>query len=114
MIYAADVDSLTQFYVQVMGMRVVRSLPDMNIMASSDMQLIIHKSPFDIDVSEPPMERHSAIKLFFTVDDRDGAMACIQALGGQVKPDVWEGPNFLVSNAVDCEGNMFHFRWAKP
>src|SRR5690606_15981367 len=114
MIYAANVDSLTTFYVRALSLRMIRSLPDMNILASSDLQLIVHKSPFELEGIEAPAERHSAIKLFFSVDDKDAATKCIEDLGGRVMPQVWEGPNFLVSNAVDCEGNIFHLRWPTP
>lgn len=113
-IYAADVGSLTEFYAQTLGMKVVRELPEMSIIESNDGQLIIHKSPVEYEIGTHPVERHSAIKLFFTVQDIEKAMDSIQHLGGQVKPEVWKGPNFLVRNAVDSEGNMFHVRWAKP
>ncbi|WP_163834237.1 VOC family protein [Spartinivicinus ruber] len=113
LIYANNVEALTEFYLSSCGMVLTYQTPEMNILNANGFQLIIHKSPVELAISSPPEERQFAIKLFFTVQDIEHSKNKIREKGGFVNTEVWQGPNFYVSNAVDSEGNVFHLRWAK-
>jgi predicted enzyme related to lactoylglutathione lyase len=38
------------------------------------------------------------------------AQEAAHALGGEVLPEQWQGPGFVVRNALDPEGNIFQVR----
>ncbi|KFN42149.1 hypothetical protein N787_14185 [Arenimonas metalli CF5-1] len=85
------------------------------VLRSADIQLTIHAIPAaiaeSISISIPPEKREdAALKFFFTVPSIPEAAAKAPALGGEVLPEQWHGPGFLVCNAVDPEGNIFQVR----
>lgn len=64
-----------------------------------------------VEITSPPQVRdRAAIKFFCTVASLSGAEATAHALGGQVLPEQWQGPGFVVRNTVDPEGNIFQLR----
>ncbi|MBV8247562.1 MAG: glyoxalase/bleomycin resistance/dioxygenase family protein, partial [Comamonas sp.] len=45
-----------------------------------------------------------------TVPSIAEAARAVQALGGQVFDERWQGPGFAVCNAMECEGNVVQLR----
>ncbi len=73
LIYAKDLQRLSNFYQQLLAMRLQHADAKHHVIASDDMQLIIHAIAAHIaatlEISTPPAPREEqAIKLFFTVD----------------------------------------------
>jgi predicted enzyme related to lactoylglutathione lyase len=75
---------------------------------------VVHRIPSDkaltITISSPPQCRSSALKFFFTVPHIATARLAAQAAGGDVLLEQWQGPGFVVCDAYDPEGNVFHIR----
>jgi predicted enzyme related to lactoylglutathione lyase len=112
-IYAKDLARLAGFYESLLGMSRVHSTPDLVVLRSPDIQLIVHAIPPTIaaSISSPPTKRdNAALKFFFTVPSLADATAKAPSLGGEVLPEQWQGSGFRVSNAVDPEGNIFQVR----
>ena len=114
-IFAKDVARMTGFYGQVMGMRCQSQDAQRAVIASADLQLVIHAIPEAIAVdlvipSPPPLRSQAAIKLFFTVPSLEQAAAAAQALGGALHGYRWNGPGFVACDGHDCEGNVFQLR----
>lgn len=115
LIYAKDLLLLSDFYRQLLDMRLVKGNEEMHVLASADAQLLIHAIPEHIastfTISSPPVPREdAALKLFFSVPSMREAIATISRLGGSVWPEEWRGPGFNVRNAIDPEGNIFQIR----
>lgn len=114
-IYAKDLLRLAAFYAGVLGMREVHATDEMAILASSDLQLLVHRIPAhiaaDIHIETPPVRREDcAIKFFATVPSLVDAGSTAAGLGGQLFDERWQGPGFVVCNAMDPEGNVFQIR----
>jgi predicted enzyme related to lactoylglutathione lyase len=114
-IFAKDLARVTEFYCQVMGM--ARQMQDAEhaVIASADLQLVVHAIPEAIAadlviMSPPPLRTQAAIKLFFTVPSLEQAAAEAQALGGALHGYRWNGPGFVACDGHDCEGNVFQLR----
>jgi len=116
-IYAKDPDRLSGFYESVLGMTAAHRTDQMVVLRSPDLQLIVHATPPEVasgfGITNPPQLRdNAAIKFFCTVPSLSGAQESAQAFGGQVLPEQWNGPGFVVRNAFDPEGNIFQIREA--
>ncbi len=114
-IYAKDTNRLARFYEAIASMRRVTETSELIVLASPDIQLIVHAMPphiaNDVVISEPPERREdTALKFFFTVPSLDASRDQAAALGGEVGRENWRGPGFIVCNAVDPEGNVFQLR----
>ena len=114
-IYAKDLARLAGFYESFLGMFRFHAAPDLVVLDSQAIQLIVHATPpgiaASISISNPPQRReNTALKFFFTVPSIAQARAIAPALGGQVLEEEWEGPGFRVCNAIDPEGNIFQVR----
>jgi predicted enzyme related to lactoylglutathione lyase len=114
-IYAKDMPRLTTFYAALLDMRQVHANDDIAVLASPDLQLLVHRIPAhiaaDIHIESPPVRREDcAIKFFATVPSLADAGATAASHGGQLFDERWEGPGFLVCNAMDPEGNVFQVR----
>ena len=114
-LYAKDLERLVAFYEAVLGMNRIRVSGELIVLASPDLQLIVHAMPPAIaeavTITSPPKKReNSAMKFFFTVPSIAAAESVASALGGAVLPEQWEGPGFSVRNAYDPEGNVFQVR----
>ncbi len=115
MIFAKDAARLAQFYGKVLAMEQLHARPDLIVLQSPDMQLLIHAIPPHIastfEIASPPEPREeTAIKLFFTVPSIAGARQVVAGLGGEVHGQVWQGPGFSACDAIDPEGNVFQVR----
>ena len=114
-IYAKDPDRLSSFYQSVLGMTAAHRTDQMIVLRSPDLQLIVHAMPpqvaAQVSISHPPQLRDTAaIKFFSTVDSLASAQDTAHTYGGQVFPEQWQGPGFVVRNASDPEGNIFQLR----
>jgi predicted enzyme related to lactoylglutathione lyase len=114
-IYAKNLSRLAGFYETLLGMSRVHSTPDLVVLRSPDIQLVLHAIPAAIaasfSISSPPERReNAALKFFFTVPSIAETMAKAPSLGGEVLPEQWQGTGFRVCNAVDPEGNIFQVR----
>lgn len=114
-IYAKNLPRLAAFYAAVLGMRQVHADDDIAVLASPDLQLLVHRIPAhiaaDIRIETPPVRREDcAIKFFATVPGLADAGVTAASLGGQLFDERWEGPGFVVCNAMDPEGNVFQIR----
>ncbi len=114
-IYAKHLERLTAFYAAVLSMKVIHTTPQMVILQSTDMQIILHRIPGEIsstfEIAQPPAPREdAAYKFFFTVESLAHAESVATRQGGSVLPEQWQGPGFKVRNAVDPEGNIFQLR----
>ena len=114
-IYAKDLTTISTFYQSVVGMQLLHKTDDLVVLQSASVQLLIHQIPAniatDIEIKSPPTWREeSALKFFFTVPSIADARAVAESLGGEVTHENWQGPGFIVCNAVDTEGNIFHLR----
>lgn len=96
-------------------MRQVHADEDIAVLASPDLQLLVHHIPAhiaaDIHIETPPVRREDcAIKFFATVPSLVDAGTTAATLGGQLFDERWQGPGFIVCNAMDPEGNVFQIR----
>ncbi len=114
-IYAKDVEHLAGFYEALAGMRRLRNDSELVVLQSADMQLLIHALPAaiaeNIHIASPPVRRaDTALKFFFTVPGLAWARETAASLGGTVLQEQYQGPGFIVCNAMDPEGNVFQVR----
>jgi predicted enzyme related to lactoylglutathione lyase len=114
-VYAFDVALVAQFYETLLGMRRLHQTADMVVLENADIQLIVHAVPPEIrsgvTISKPPEPRRKyALKFFVTVSSLAAARGTAATLGGELFSEQWNGPGFVVCNAMDPEGNMFHVR----
>ena len=114
-VYAKDVERLTAFYAELLGMVRAHATPQMSVLRSPDLQLVVHAMPSEraaqVSIATPPVPRDdAAIKFFHTVPSLAQARETAAASGGAVWPEEYRGPGFTVCNAVDPEGNIFQVR----
>lgn len=114
-IYAKDLSKLASFYQQVFGCTIQHGDDEMVAMNCNVLQLVVHRIPQDIAqgiiIESPPIKRdNTALKFFVTVDRIETTRQLARKLGGDVFDENWQGPGFIVCNAMDCEGNVFQLR----
>jgi predicted enzyme related to lactoylglutathione lyase len=114
-IYAKDLDRLARFYESLLGMARLHATDELVVLESQQIQLVVHRIPphiaAGIVIGSPPVRReNTALKFFFTVPSLSEARAAAAQLGGEVMSEQWQGPGFLVCNAMDPEGNVFQVR----
>ena len=115
LIFAKDLDTLSRFYEQLLGMRLVAAEPGLRVIENGDIQMVIHAMPphiaAQVEISLPPEAREDqAIKPFFTIDTLASAESIAAGLGGYVFGPTWDGPGFRIRNACDPEGNIIQLR----
>ncbi|MBL8540010.1 MAG: glyoxalase/bleomycin resistance/dioxygenase family protein, partial [Betaproteobacteria bacterium] len=106
---------LAQFYEAVVGFRRLHESAELIVLQSPDIQLLVHAIPphiaKDIVIASPPERREkTALKFFFSVPSLSRAREIAAGLGGEVFSENWQGPGFVVCNAMDPEGNVFQVR----
>lgn len=116
-LYALDLERIAAFYEAVAGFVRLHAAADIVVLQSPDVQLVVHRIPpaiaAGITISSPPQRREqAALKFFFTVPSLAAAGRTIAALGGRLFDERWQGPGFVVCNAMDAEGNVFQIREA--
>ena len=115
LIFAKDLERLAGFYRTLLQMEQLHARPELIVLQSADIQLVIHAIPAHIadtfEISVPPEPREeTAIKLFFTVPDIDQARSLVARLGGVMDGQAWQGTGFRACDATDPEGNVFQIR----
>lgn len=114
-VFAKDSERVSKFYESVVGMSRLHETDELTVLESPDIQLLVHKIPSqiakDISISSPPEKREkTALKFFFTVPSLAEARSIASSLGGEVSNENWNGPGFVMCNAMDPEGNVFQVR----
>lgn len=114
-VYALDAERIAAFYQAVIGLQRLHATPELIVLDSPDIQLLVHAIPAayaaGITVTTPPQRREdTALKFFFSVDSLAQAGLLIARLGGELFTERWPGPGFTVANAMDPEGNVFQLR----
>jgi predicted enzyme related to lactoylglutathione lyase len=118
-IYAKDLGRVAAFYEAVAGMVRRRNDDELVVLHSPDIQLLVHLVPPQyadgITITTPPQRREqTSLKFFFTVPSIASARQTAARLGGEVFMESWQGPGFVVCNAMDPEGNVFQVREFVP
>ncbi len=118
-VYAKNLERLSGFYESVLYMTRAHSTADIVVLRSPDLQITINAIPAHIaehiELSTPPAHRDNvAYKFFYTVDSLSAARELVSSLGGQMLPEPYRGPGFVVHNVVDPEGNIFQLREMVP
>lgn len=119
LVYAKDTDRLADFYRAVLGLDTVHRAAGLVVLRSRDFELVVHGIPAhvaaQIAITEPPaLREESALKFFCPVPDLAAAAEIARRLGGGVFDDQWQGPDFIVRNGHDPEGNIFQMRQPTP
>jgi len=114
-IYALDPERVADFYCAVAGMARLHATPELIVLESADIQLLVHRIPppfaEGIVITSPPQRREdTALKFFFSVPSLAAARLAARAAGGEVFAENWQGPGFTVCNGMDPEGNVFQVR----
>lgn len=118
-IYAKHLNRVAEFYKHVLGMVELHGNDELKVLASPDLQLVLHAIPeaiaASISLSSPPARReNAAIKFFHAVPSIEQARTQAASLGGEVFAERYTGPGFVVCNAMDPEGNVFQVRESAP
>ena len=116
-IYVKDLERLTKFYRQVVGLEVAHTESTFVVLESPIFQLVLHSIPAavatSINISSPPIRREdTAVKLVLPVSSIKSARTEALALGGEVNPPEreWQFQGCLVCDGHDPEGNVIQFR----
>jgi predicted enzyme related to lactoylglutathione lyase len=118
-VYAKNLQRLSDFYAQVIGLAVQQAAQDHVVLGAAGFELVIHAIPAriaaTIEISSPPERRsETPIKLCFRVASLSAARAAAQRLGGQIVTDEqgWTFRGVQVCDGLDPEGNVFQVRQA--
>ena len=116
-VYAKDIDCVSQFYAGVVGLPVVQREPGYVLLESAGFQLsVVAMAPAiaaQITIASPPLRReNTAIKLCFAVQSLAGAREAAARLGGELNgPErEWEFQGGNVCDGHDPEGNVVQVR----
>ena len=112
MIFVKDLERMTAFYTEVLGMRVIAEtrLETWVEFESPGARFSLHKIPAEIasgiTIDSPPVARERSVtKLTFEVADVEGTLARIEAMGLPLLRRPWGSVE-----ATDPEGNVFALR----
>jgi predicted enzyme related to lactoylglutathione lyase len=115
LVYAKDVERLAAFYETIFAMSRQFESPDLVVLESPALQLVLHAIPAkiaaSISITTPPARREqSALKPFFAVESISAARVAAAQLGGEIFADQFTARGFNACNACDPEGNIFQVR----
>ena len=107
MLFVKDLRAMTAFYSDVLGLTPNQTTQLDNWVEFSDGGFSLHAIPAaiaaGIQIDSPPRAREqSAAKLTFDVEDVDGTLKKIEAMGLPLLRRPWGG-----TEAIDPEGNVF-------
>ena len=115
LVFAKELDRVAHFYESILGLSRLKDSEELVVLQGQDIQLLVHAIPpqiaSGIQISSPPQRREdTALKFFFTVPSISATKIAAAELGGEVFPELWDGPGFRACNACDPEGNIFQVR----
>lgn len=119
LIYAKHLDTLAQFYSDVLQLAEEPSQSDAQYgllaLQGRGIHLLLHAIPVhyaeDIVITVPPQPREeSALKFFCYVHDLAHTLNLIQELGGVCLGSTQQTSTYLYRDALDLEGNVFQVR----
>lgn len=121
-VYVVDLERMTTFYADVLGLEVVEHDPgDFVTLESGDVTLSLVRMPdawaAEVEIADPPERREDvALKMSFPVASIAAARATAAAAGGIVDdPDhEWEFRGHVVCHGHDPEGNVISLRAPAP
>lgn len=119
-IFAKNVDSMTEYYQQVFGLTLKVRDGQKSVLESDAFSLVIHAIPDDIasgiDITHPPQVRERVpLKLYLPVASIAQAREKAKSLGGEVysSDKEWSIAHFIACDGFDPEGNVIQLRQAK-
>jgi len=104
-IYSNNIKALSEFYIEMFNMALLRGTGDFISIGSDDFNIVIHIPPIEI-----PENNFNTVKLFLTVESHEQAREKVVALGGIALDGEWSNPLFKVCNIADPEGNHIQLR----
>jgi len=114
-VFARDFQRLARFYAGIAGLEPVDSDDAHAVLASADVELVLHALSGETAPAGPPIDREDTyIKLFFPVASLAAARERAPGLGGRLRPagTEWQARGFRACDGVDPEGNVFQLREA--
>lgn len=105
LVYSSDIKKLSEFYIELFSMHIIRETNDFISLAVEGFNVIIHHPPAVL-----PKSDFNTVKLFLTVDSLAKTKKRAVELGGQAFDDVWSNPIFSVCNITDSDGNYIQLR----
>ena len=116
-VFAKDMDRLSEFYTAVIGMTQTHRDDHHTILEVDYFQLVIHAIPAmiaaGIQITVPPQVREDTpIKVSLPVDSIHAARIKAAEFGGGLgtQANEWEGPGFRACDGYDPEGNVFQVK----
>lgn len=116
-LFAKDLDRLSDFYAAVTGFTVVVEEPDHAVLESHGFQFVLVQAPdeyvVDIAITSPPRRREETpLKPCLPVASLPEARSVAARLGGVVDPPdrEWTFGALRVCDGHDPEGNVFQLR----
>lgn len=104
-VYSRNIKRLSQFYIEMFCMNLLRETDDFISIGSDDFNLVLHVPPIDI-----PENNFNTVKIFLTVASHEKAKEKVVKLGGKAFEGEWSNPIFKVCNIADPEGNHIQIR----
>ena len=114
MIFAKDMQAMTAFYRDVIGMQEAPGgSADWQVLTSDGAELALHAIPKDvaakIEIAEPPRPRHDVpVKVCFRASDPKAVREELLAKGVQMFESSGFG-DLVLCDGTDPEGNMIQF-----
>lgn len=113
-IFAKNMEEMTSFYENVLGLSCVKTSDDTDTFVSFDaggIQVSLHAIPADyarhIEISVPPTARaNTPLKLVFHVDDVEATRTVLNSRGANMKA-VQKFGKLHLCDGLDPEGNIF-------
>ena len=116
-VYAKDVDRISRFYTELVGLPIVHHEPGYALLESANFQLaVVAMAPAvaaRVSIASPPERReNTAIKLCFAVPSLAAARETAARLGGELNgPErEWAFQGTTVCDGHDPEGNVVQVR----
>ena len=113
-LFTINLQSLADFYVKVMGMRLLLTEKDHIRLELGSFRLTVHLIPSryakNITIKKPPLVRETgAVKLAFRVKEIAKARVAAAALGGKVygADREWQYDGTTICDGYDPDGNVF-------
>jgi predicted enzyme related to lactoylglutathione lyase len=104
-IYSADIQKLSEFYIGFFQMTKLRETPEFVSLDKDGFNIIIHSPPIEI-----PENNFHTVKVFMTVASLAAAKESVVEFGGTTMAGEWGNPIFKICNIADPDGNHIQIR----